>query len=95
MGGNNVDKSDPANKSWVCCLIDQSFFSIAPCLANPREDLPLLYKFRSRGPVRYLPWERMTWPDIIVPNVVAYLFGAASKVVAPKTYSIKNTQYVE
>ena len=50
-GGNHVDKSDPANKSWVCCLIDQSFFSIAPCLANPREDLPLLYKFRSRGPV--------------------------------------------
>lgn len=53
-GGNHGDKSDPANKSWVCCLIDQSFFSIAPYLANPREDLPLLYKFRSRGPVTAL-----------------------------------------
>ena len=50
-GATHVDKSDPVNKSCVCCVIDQSFFSIASCLANPREDLPLLYKFRSSGPV--------------------------------------------
>jgi len=39
------------NKSWVCCLIDYTFFSIVPCLAHPCEDLQLLYKFRNDGPI--------------------------------------------
>jgi len=39
------------NKSWVCCLIDYTFFSIVPCLAHPCEDLQLLYKFRNNGPI--------------------------------------------
>lgn len=37
--------------SWVCVLIDYSFFSIAPCLAYPQQDLLQLYKFRNCGPV--------------------------------------------
>ena len=39
------------NKSWVCVLVDYTFFSVAPCLANPRQDLLQLYQFRNYGPI--------------------------------------------
>jgi hypothetical protein len=41
-------------KTWVSALIDRTYFSIAPCLANPRQDLQALYKFRNCGPVAVL-----------------------------------------
>ena len=46
---NNTTTS--VNKSWVCCLIDYTFFSIASCLGHPCEDLQELYKFRNNGPI--------------------------------------------
>jgi len=44
-------ESDFINKSWVCVLVDYTFFSIAPCLAYPRQDLLELYRFRNYGPI--------------------------------------------
>jgi hypothetical protein len=44
-------KSEFINKSWVCVLVDYIFLSIAPCLANPRQDLLQLYQFRNYGPI--------------------------------------------
>jgi hypothetical protein len=41
-------------KTWVSALIDRTYFSIAPCLANPRQDLHALYQFRNYGPVAVL-----------------------------------------
>jgi tRNA(Glu) U13 pseudouridine synthase TruD len=43
---NNINKS-----SWVCVHIDYTYFSLAPYLAYPREDLLELYKFRNCGPI--------------------------------------------
>jgi len=37
--------------SWVRVLIDYAYFSIAPCLAYPQQDLLELYKFRNYGPI--------------------------------------------
>lgn len=34
----------------MCAFIDYTFFQLVPYLSNPREDLPLLYKFRNDGP---------------------------------------------
>ena len=44
-------ESDFINKSWVCVLVDYTFFSVAPCLAYPRQDLLKLYQFRNYGPI--------------------------------------------
>lgn len=49
-----IDQSvgkEPVEKSWVKVSIDKSFFSIAPLLAKPSEDLLALYKFRNFGPI--------------------------------------------
>ena len=46
----NGSRNRDVNKAWVCVLVDYSFFSAAPYLINPVEDLPLLYKFRNHGP---------------------------------------------
>lgn len=60
IGTNNDDhditakESSPNIKNWVCALIDRAYFSIAPCLVNPRQDLLALYKFRHYGPVAVL-----------------------------------------
>jgi tRNA(Glu) U13 pseudouridine synthase TruD len=43
---NNINKS-----SWVCVHIDYTYFSLAPYLAYPRQDLLQLYKFRNCGPI--------------------------------------------
>lgn len=47
-------QGDPNAKSWVCALIDRTFFSIIPSLANPRQDLLAFYTFRNRGPAAIL-----------------------------------------
>ena len=43
--------TDVINKAWVSCLIDTTFFPLAPYLARPCEDLLALYKFRNLGPM--------------------------------------------
>jgi len=48
--GINDSSNNDAKKSWVCVLIDYTFFPAAPYLSNPLEDLPLLYKLRNYGP---------------------------------------------
>ncbi|KAL7446094.1 hypothetical protein ACHAXH_008706 [Discostella pseudostelligera] len=60
VGTNNHDnditakESSPNIKNWVRALIDRTYFSVAPCLVNPRQDLLALYKFRNYGPVAVL-----------------------------------------
>lgn len=46
-----IHECDFNNKSWVCALVDYTFFSVAPCLAYPRQDLLELYQFRNYGPI--------------------------------------------
>ena len=48
---NNTHDEEPLDKSWVKVSLDRMYFSIAPLLAKPSEDLPKLYKFRNNGPV--------------------------------------------
>lgn len=48
---NNTYDEEPLDKSWVKVSLDRMYFSIAPLLAKPSEDLPKLYKFRNNGPV--------------------------------------------
>lgn len=50
QGGGEGNDHDNGTKSWVCVLIDETFYPIASCLAKPLEDLPMFYKFRNYGP---------------------------------------------
>lgn len=54
--GPSSNKEDIPNitsieKSWIRVLVDETFFSIAPLLAKPSEDLRNMYRFRNIGPV--------------------------------------------